>query len=326
MNRRDSLGALLALWAAPLAGKAEPAKKVPVIGFLSPAFPTASTAVSFNGLRDGLRSLGYVDGKTIKIESRWGEGKPERLPRLAEELVQLNVDVIVAAAAPSVMAATHATKTIPIVAADLETDPVAGGLVANLARPGGNITGLFLDQPALTGKWLQLLGEVVPGMQHVAVLRDATTGPYQLAAIKAAAHAMSIEIQIVEFRDAALLEDALNTALTNRPQALVQLSSPVVNSQSMVTAEFAAMHRLPGISAFRKFPESGGLMSYGPNLSTFFRRQALYVAKILHGAKPGDLPVELPNHFEFIVNLRAASAIGVKVSQSTLMLADEVIQ
>jgi len=325
MNRRDSLRALLALWAAPLAAKAVEPKNVPVIGFLSPAKFSPSTAVSFNGLRDGLRALGYVDGKTIKIESRWGDGKPERLPRLAEELVRLKVDVIAAAAAPSVIAASHATKTIPIVATDLETDPVAGGLVANLARPGGNITGLFLDQPALTGKWLQLLGEVVPGMQHVAVLWDATTGPYQLAAIKAAAQAMSVELQIVEFRDAAALEDALGAALTKRPQALVQLSSPVINSQSKATAAFASMHRLPGISAFRKFPESGGLMSYGPNLPVFFRQQARYVAKILGGAKPGDLPVELPSHFEFVVNLKAATAIGAKVPQSTLMMADDVI-
>lgn len=325
MNRRDSIGALLALCAAPLSAKAERPKKVPVIGFLSPAFPTASTAVSFNGLRDGLHALGYVDGKTIKIEARWGEGKPQRLPRLAEELVRLNVAVIAAAAAPSVMAATRATKTIPIVATDLETDPVAGGLVANLARPGGNITGLFLDQPALTGKWLQLLEEIVPGMQHVAVLWDATTGPYQLAAIKAAAQAMSVELQIIEFRDAAALEGALAAALTRRPQALVQLSSPVVNSQSKLIAAFASMHRLPGISAFRKFPESGGLMSYGPNLSAFFRRQAQYVAEILHGAKPGDLPVQLPSHFELVVNLRTATAIGVTVPQATLMMADDVI-
>jgi putative ABC transport system substrate-binding protein len=203
MNRRDTVLALVALGAAPLAAKAQQPRELPVVGFLNPGFPGLTSAgLAITGFRDGLRDVGYVDGETIKIEYRWAQGKPETLPGLAEELVRLKVDVIVAVALPSIKAAKAATADLPIVAVDLESDPVASDFVASLARPKGNITGLFLDLPDLAGKWLQLVREVVPGARRIAVLWDANTGPYQLRAITAAATAMSIDLQVLEFRAA----------------------------------------------------------------------------------------------------------------------------
>ena len=325
MNRRNTVLALVALGAAPLAAEAQQAQKLPVVGFLHPGFPGVSS-LTLTYLREGLRDLGYIEGETIKIEARWAHGKPETLPGLAAELVRLKVDILLATGPPSVIAAKQATGTLPIVANDLETDPVASGLVASLARPGGNITGLFLDLPGLTGKWLQLLREVVPGARRVAVLWDANTGEYQLRAVTAAAKAVSVDLQVLEFRDSTGMESVLSAGLKERPQALIQLGSPLINAASKSTAGFSATHRLPGISPFRAFPDNGGMMSYGPNLPILFRRSALYVSKILKGAKPGELPVEQPTHFELIVNLKTARALGITIPQSVLLRADEVIQ
>lgn len=325
MNRRDTVLALVALGAAPLAAEAQQAQKLPVVGFLHPGFPGVSS-LTLTYLREGLRDLGYIEGENIRIEARWAHGKPETLPGLAAELVRLKVDILVATGPSGVIAAKQATGTLPIVASDLETDPVASSLVASLARPGGNITGLFLDLPGLTGKWLQLLREVVPGARRMAVLWDANTGEYQLRAITAAAKAVSVDLQVLEFRDSNGMESALSAGLKERPQALIQLGSPLINAASKSTAGFSATHRLPGISPFRAFPDNGGMMSYGPNLPILFRRLAVYVSKILKGAKPGELPVEQPNHFELIVNVKAAKALGVTIAQSVLLRADEVIQ
>ena len=326
MNRRDTLLALFALGAAPITARAQQPGKVPVIGFLHPGFPEGAGNSTYIGLLEGLREIGYVEGKTIKIEARWGLGKPATLPGLAAELVRLKVDVIVAVGPPSVVAAKHATATLPIVAADLETDPIAAGFVASFARPGGNITGLFLDLPGLTGKWLQLIRDVIPDTKRIAVLWHAPTGPYQLRAITAAAKSISIETQTLEFRDNTELEAALNSGLNRRPQALIQLGSPIINNAGKQIADFTVMNRLPGISQFRSFPDNGGLMSYGPNLSILMARIAPLVAKMLKGAKPGDLPVEQPTHFEMIVNMKTAKALGVKIPQSLLLRTDQVIE
>ena len=326
MNRRDTLLALFALGAAPLTARAQQPGKVPVIGFLSPGFPASATNITYIGLVGGLRDIGYVEGETIKIESRWGLGKPETLSGLAAELVRLKVDVIVAVGPHSVVAAKQANGSLPIVAADLETDPVAAGFVASFAKPGGNITGLFLDLPGLTNKWLQLIREVVPDAKRIAVLWHAPTGPYQLRAITAAAKSVSIETQTLEFREHTGLEAALNSGLKRRPQALIQLGSPIINNAGKQIADFSAKHRLPGISPFRSFPDNGGLMSYGPNLSIFFARTGPLVAKILKGAKPGEVPVEQPTHFELIVNMKTAKALGVKIPQSLLLRTDQIIE
>jgi putative ABC transport system substrate-binding protein len=224
------------------------------------------------------------------------------------------------------MAAKAATSLVPIIAADLETDPVAGGLVASLARPRGNITGLFLDQAGMADKWLQLMKEVSPAAQRVAVLWDANTGPYQRNAITAAAKTMSVELRILEFRDLAGLESVLTLGLKDRPQAFVQLSSPLISQFGNRIAEFMATHHLPGISPFREFPTGGGLMSYGPNRTLFFDRLGYYISRIAKGIPPGELPVEQPTHFEFVVNLKTAKALGIKLPISVLTRADEVIE
>jgi putative tryptophan/tyrosine transport system substrate-binding protein len=328
MNRRDTVLALAALGAVPLAAHAQQARTVPVIGWLNPGFRGAITGPSsaYEGLRAGLRASGYIEGETIRIEERWAQGKPEALPGLAQELVGQKVDIIVAVAPPAVRAAAAATRELPIVAQDLETDPVASGLAASLARPGGNLTGLFLNHADLAAKWLQMVKEIVPGARRIAVLRDASTGPYQIAAITAAAKTLDVGLQVLEFRDAAGILGALNAGLKDRPEALVQLGSPLINQSGKAIADFVTTHRLPSISPFRSFTENGGLLSYGPNLPIVYRGLAVYISKILKGAKPGDLPIQQPTHFELIVNLKAAKTMGIKIAQGILVRADELIE
>ena len=205
-------------------------------------------------------------------------------------------------------------------------DPVASGLVATLARPGGNLTGFFLNHAELAAKWLQLVREIVPGARRVAVLRDINGGPHQIEAITAAAKAMAVSLKVLEFRDAAGIQGALEAGLKDRPEALIQLGSPLLNAASKTIAGFLATQRLPGISPYRGFVDAGGLLSYGPNLAVMFRALPVYVSKILKGAKPGDLPIEQPTHFELVVNQKTAKAIGVKLPPAILVRADEVIE
>jgi putative ABC transport system substrate-binding protein len=326
MNRRKfiALSAGAAVARSTLA-QAQQVQKVPVIGFLSPGFSEFGS-VSLDALREGLRDAGYVEGETVKVEVRWARGRPEILSQLAQELIGLHADVLVATARPSIEAARAVTTDLPIVANDLESDPVASGYVASLAHPGGNLTGFFLDAPTLCGKWLQQISNIVPNVKKVAVLWDATTGPYQLDAIKAAAKAASIDLLVMEFRDGAGLETALESGLKQGPQALIQLGSPLIRNAGPRVAEISSSRRIPGISQFRTFPDGGGLMSYGPDLIQLFRRIGPYVAKILHGARPADLPVERPTKFELVINLKAAKALGVTIPASLLAGADEVIE
>jgi putative tryptophan/tyrosine transport system substrate-binding protein len=316
------LGGAAAAW--PLASRAQPARALQVVGFLSPGFPPGPA--SLTGLKDSLRELGYVEGETIKMEARWGHGKTETLPGFAEELVRLKVDVIVAIARPSIEAAKAATSELPIVGIDLESDPIASGFVTTLAAPGGNITGLFLDLPSLAGKWLQLVNDIVPDAQRIAILWDANTGEYQLRAMSDAAKAMSIDLRVIEFTNATGMENVLTAGLKEGPQALIQLGSPLINQLANRIADISATHRIPAISPFRAFSDSGGVMSYGPVLSVWYRRLGRYVSTILKGAKPAAMPVERPTNFEFIVNLKAATAIGVKIPLGMLLRADEVIE
>lgn len=328
MNRRDTVLALAALGALPPATHAQQARRIPLIGWLHPGTAGTVTGASsiFEALRAGLRTSGYIEGETIRIETRWAQGKPEALPGLAQQLVQQKVDLIVAISPSAVRAAAAATRDLPIVALDLETDPVASGLATSLRKPGGNLTGLFLNHADLAAKWLQMVKEIVPGARRIAVLRDANTGPYQIAAITAAAKTMAVSLQILEFRDAAGIQSALNAGLKEKPEALVQLGSPLINTAGKTIADFLVTHRIPAISPFRTFTDNGGLLSYGPNLQMMYRGLAVYISKILKGAKPGDLPVEQPTHFELIVNLKAARAIGVKIPRAILVRADEVIE
>jgi putative ABC transport system substrate-binding protein len=324
MNRRDSVFALVALAAAPRAMAAQPARRVPLVGFFDPRF--AGTSPSFDTMRAGLRALGYIEGQTIRIDARWGEGKPEVLPGLAQELVRQKVDILVAVSPAAVRAAQAATRDLNIVAVDLETDPVASGLATSLRRPGGNVTGLFLNHADLAAKWLQLVKEIVPGARRIAVLRDTNTGPYQIDAVSAAAKTLGVSLQVIEFARAAEIQDVLHAGLKARPEALVQLGSPLINAAGKSIAEALATHRLPGISPFRSFADNGGLLSYGPNLKVMYAALANYVSKILKGAKSADLPIEQPTHFEFVLNLKTARALGLKLPQSALVRADELIE
>jgi putative ABC transport system substrate-binding protein len=326
MKRREALmllsGAGIAL---PARMRAQQAQKVPVVGFLHPGFPESGSPV-FDALREGLREAGFIQGDNIRVEARWARGKPELLPQLARELVQLRVDVIVATARASTEAALAEASGLPLVANDLESDPVASGYVASLARPGGNLTGLYLDAPGLCSKWLQQIREVLPKLGTIAVLWDSTTGRYQFDAIVAAAKAVAVDISMLEFRDAAGLETVLESGLQQAPQAVVQLGSPLTRQAGPRVAQMLQARGVPGISQFRTFPDGGGLMSYGPDLINLYRRVGAQVSKILRGAHPSELPVERPTKFELVINLKAAKDLGVVIPAALLASADEVIE
>ena len=322
MRRREFITLLGGAAAWPLVARAQQARRVSVVGFLNPGFRSSV----WTALIEGLHDIGYVDGETIRIEPRWAMGRPETLPGLAQELVRLKVDVLIAVARPSIEAVRGATADLPIIAVDLESDPVESGFVASLARPGGNLTGLFLDLPTLCGKWLQLIGEAVPGIATIAVLWDSKTGSHQLNAMKVAARSMSVDLIIVEFHDSAGLDAALNAGLKERPQALIQLGSPLINQLANRIAVTLASYRVPSISPFRSFPENGGLLSYGPDLANMYRRVAPYVSRILKGDKPSSMPIERPIKFEFVINLKTAKALGITIPQSLQVAADEVIE
>jgi len=325
MRRREFILALGGAAAWPLAARAQQGK-MPVIGFLHPGFPDGVGSPAFSSLRDGLRDVGYVEGETVKIEARWARGKPETLLQLARELIELHADVLVPTARPSIEAVRAATTDLPIVANDLESDPVASGYVASLRRPGGNLTGVFLDAPTLCGKWLQQISDIIPAAKKIAVLWDSTTGTYQLDAIKAAATAASLDVIVMEFRDNAGLDVALEAGLKQGPQAVIQLGSPLTRQAGTRTAQILSAHHIPGISQFRSFPDGGGLMSYGPELYDLYRRIGPIVAKILHGARPADLPIERPTKFELVINQKAAQALGLTIPSLLLGTADEIIE
>ena len=335
MRRREFI-ALAASAAAGWSseGRAQQTRKLPVVGYLNPGFtPNASLAgtPAFDNFKEGLRKAGYVDGETVKIEARFGQGKPEALVGFAEELVRLKVDVLVAIARPSIAAAKAATKDIPIVALDMESDPIASGYITSFAAPGGNITGLFQDAPGLAAKWLQQTREVVPDARKIAVLWDASSGERQLHALKVATKALSIDLQVLEFRTASDLESVLTAGLKaglkEGPQALIQLGSPLVTQLANRIADITMAHRMPAIAMFRQFPDSGGLMSYGPVLPIWYQLLgSRYVAAILKGAKPADLAVDRPSHYELILNMKTAKALGLAVPMTLIAQADEVIE
>ena len=275
-----------------------------------------------------MHEIGYVEGKNIFIEYRYAEGKFDRLPVLAAELVHLKVDVIVAAGGtPAAQAAKNATTTIPVVMVGV-ADPVALGLVASFARPGANITGLSTMSPELSTKRLELVKEIVPNVSRVAVLwnPDYPDAVISMRETKAAAPLLGIKLQFVELREPNDLEQAFSAMKRDRADSLVTINSPNIISQSKRVVDFAAKSRLPAMYSFREYVDDGGLMFYGASLTEMYRRAAMYVDKILKGAKPGDLPVEQPTKFEFIINLKAAKQIGLTIPQSVLYQADKVIR
>jgi putative ABC transport system substrate-binding protein len=323
ITRRTFCSMLLAL---PFPAQAQQPTKIPRIGYLD-AVSLSVNAARIEAFRQGLRELGYVEGKNIVIEWRSAEGKPDRLPALASELVGLKVDIIVSAGASVTRAAKGATTTIPIIMAQVN-DPVGNGFVASLARPGGNITGLSSLAPELSGKRLELLKEIIPKLSRVAVFGTSTGPGYaqMLKEIELAAGALKVKRQYLDVLGSKDIETAFRAATKGRAQAVLVLSSPVLVSQRKQVADLAAKNRLPAIYPTTEYTEAGGLMYYGANTPDLFRRAATYVDKILKGRTPADLPVEQPMRFEFVINLQAAKKIGLTIPPNVLVRADRVIR
>jgi ABC-type uncharacterized transport system substrate-binding protein len=315
------LGGAAAAW--PLAAHAQPAGKTPTIGFLG-ADP-AGWRPWTDAFVGQLRKLGWIEGRTIAIEYRWSEGRPERATEIAAEFVRLKVDVIVTSgtAAPTVK---QATAVIPIVFA-IAIDPVGGGLIASLARPGGNVTGLSVQQTDIAGKRLELLREVVPRLRRVAIMVDVgfAQGVLEMGEVEATARTLGLEVTPLEIRRAEDIAAAF-TALKAQADALYVVVNALVSTNRTRIITLALGARLPTIFNTRDFVQVGGLMSYGPNYSDLFRRAAEYVDKILRGTKPGDIPVEQPTKFDLVLNLTTAKALGLAIPESFLLRADEVIE
>jgi putative ABC transport system substrate-binding protein len=305
---------------------AQQAKKVPRIGFIGGSSASA-VAARLEAFRQGLRELGYVEEKNIVIEYRYAEGKVDRMPDLAAELVRLKVDVIVTAGPPATRPAKEATNTIPIVMAQ-DSDPVGNGFVASLARPGGNITGLATLSPELSGKRLELLKEIVPKLSRVAVFGTSTRpgNAQSLKETELAAGAFGVQLQYLDVLGPKDIETAFREARKGRADAVLVLGSPVFNSQRKQIVELAVKSRLPAIYYATEFVEDGGLIFYGASFIDLYHRAATYVDKILKGAKPADLPVEQPTKFELVINLKAAKQIGLTIPPNVLARADRLIK
>jgi ABC-type uncharacterized transport system substrate-binding protein len=324
MRRRQFitlLGGAATLW--PLAAKAQQASSVQKVGYPGPA---AAAKTRIPPFLEGLRIAGFRVPQEVELISQIADGDPGRLSPLAAELIDRKVDVIAAISTGAVHIVRAATTAIPIVAHDLETDPVASGLVASLARPGGNITGFFFDFPDFRTKWLQLLQETMPRLSNVAALWDPVTGPYQLSAIDEAAALLKLNLRILEVRSAADLDGAVRSAAQSNIDALLILSSPVFGANAKTVADLTLRHRLPAVTLFPDFARAGGLMAYGPNLLDTYRQLGGMVGKVLRGTRPADLPVELPTKFELVINVQTAKALGLDVPTSILLRADEVIE
>jgi len=328
IKRAGRFALALALLAAPLAVDAQQPGNSYRIGYLGTSPPSTPDSLrNVEAFRQGLGELGWVEGKNIVIEWRYSAGRGERFPDLAAELVRLKVNLIVAVAAPATHASKQATTTIPIVGIAL-SDPVGQGLVASLARPGGNVTGLATLFPELAAKRLKLLKETLPGVSRVAVLWNAANpgNVLQIGETKVAAQTLGLRLQSVEVRGPEDFQGAFAAMTRGRPEALVSLADPLIFTYQTQIVDFAAKSRLPAMHPFRESVEAGGLMAYSVNIPDMFRRAATYVDKILRGAKPGDLPIEQPTKFEFVINIKTAQALGLTIPQSLLLRADQVVE
>jgi putative ABC transport system substrate-binding protein len=327
-RRRFLLTSLAGALAAPLAAGAQQGTKAARVGYLAGDLTGGPHLTE--AFRQGLRDLGYVEGRNVVIEYRDAEGKLERLPALAAELVALKVDVIFAVGTLHALAAKQATKTIPIVFA-AATDPVTDGLVTSLARPGGTVTGLSILAPELVSKRLEQLKQAVPGVSRVAVLwhpsgQGERTAKDTLTVAEATAHALGVRLQFVEVLGPENFDRAFSDMTRARAGALTVLPGTMFIIEQRRLVDVAAKNRLPAVYGLRDFVDAGGLMFYGANTSDLFRRAATYVHKILKGAKPGDLPIEQPTKFELIINLKTAEALGLTIPPSLLARADQVIE
>ena len=318
----------LGLFAAPLVADAQPPAKVPRIGYLTPSLCPSDTSAgpAIAAFLQGLQERGWVAGQNIAIECRTSEeGSEERFRALATELVGLKVDVIFAVSSAAVRAVRPATRTIPVVALDLETDPVGSGLAMSFARPGGNVMGIFLDLPELSGKRLELLRQVVPRLSRVAVLWDPTMDATPLRATEAAAATLGVKVQVVQVRSPSDLDAAFATARRERAHALVVMGSPMMTVHGKKIADLALQSRLPAVGLDGRFVQAGGLMSCGPNVLQLFKHATSFIDKILRGARPGELPIERPTHFFVGINAKTARALGLTIPQALAVRADLVI-
>ena len=326
MNRRAFVTGLGAVLATPIGAEAQPMVRV---GILAPGslVPGTLPTVVVSEFQRGLRDLGYFDGRNIRFETRWDEGRPERSEKLARDLVQIAVDVIVAGTTPASIAAKNATATIPVVMAATGGDPVALGLAASLSRPGGNVTGLTLQTYELPAKRLEFLKEAVPGLIRLAVFWDPRSPTSaEVSQYEAAARPLGLHLQRVEVRRREDFDDAFQAVLRQRSQAVIMVQSAVYASYRRELADTALKTRLATMSGETGYAAAGGFMNYGPNIPDSWRRAAGYVDKILKGAKPGDLPIEQPTKFELAINLQTAKALGLTIPPSLLLRADQVIE
>jgi putative ABC transport system substrate-binding protein len=316
----------MTLLSAPPVASTQQAGKVYRIAFLGASSPALESEL-VAAFRQGLRDLGYVEGRTILIEYRWAEGRYDRYAAFVAEAVSLKVDVIVTEGTPAAIAARDGTSTIPIVMAVIG-DPVAAGVVSSVARPGGNITGSTSMSPEIDGKRLELLKELVPGVSRIAVLWNPANpnNRARISTMRAAAKSLRLTLELVGVGDSEQLEKGFGAIVAARSQALIMESDLALLSRRERIVDFATRRRLPGLYAYREFVEAGGLASYAPSYPAMFRRAAMYVDKILKGAKPADLPVEQPTKFELVINLKAAKALGLTIPPSLVGRADELIQ
>jgi putative ABC transport system substrate-binding protein len=324
MRRRDFIAGVGGVAAWPLAARAQQQRKLPTIGFLG-ASTSSNTSHWTAAFVQRLRELGWIEGRTVAIEYRWAEGRTERFGEIAAELVRLKVDVILTVGSAAVVA-KQATSTIPIVFA-IAGDPVGNGLVVSLARPGGNVTGLSLQSSDLAGKRIELLREVLPGLRRLAIIGNvgSASSVLEIAEAQAAARKLGLDADVLEIRRAEDIAPAFGT-LRSGVQALYVCPDPLVNANHAHINTLALGARLPTIHPFRDYLGAGGFMSYGANNADLYRRAGDYVDKILRGAKPDDLPVEQPTKFDLVINLTTAKALGLKIPESFLLRADEVIE
>jgi len=326
MDRRAFIGTVTGVWAAaPLAVLGQQTRRLPRVGILAPDRATTGPTVGV-AFVDGLRSLGWVEGKNVLIVRRAADQHPERYPSLAADLVRQKVDVILCAGGPaSLRAAKNATRSIPIVMVASSRDPVGDGLVKSLRQPGGNITGITSVPAEAGGKLLELLKEAVPGISRVGAILDATAGPLS-PETAAAARLLGLEMVVIAVRKPSDFDGAIAHAAKARVGGLLVASTPLTARNAKQLADIITRHRLPAVALFRRQAEAGLLMTYGPSLTGEFRDAATYVDKILRGAHPGDLPVEQPAQYELVINLKTAKALGIAIPQSILIRSDKVIQ
>ena len=325
LKRRELIALLGGAAAWPLAARAQQPAQLAKIAVLYPGL--SSTLPSrITAFRDGLQAVGYRELDNVQLVLRSTGGDPARIIPLAMELVERKVDVIVAVSAPAVTAARSATTTIPIVAFDLESDPIGSGLIDSLSRPGGQVTGVFFDFPEFSKKWLELLKEAMPQLTRVAVLWDPATGPMQMKGVETAGKGLNVNLEIVEVPGLSNLDDAILAASSKGVDAVLMLSSPVFGTNPERVAGLTVGARLPAVTLFPEFARAGGLMAYGVNPTNIFRQGAAIVAKVLRGSKPAEVPAELPTKFELVINLKTAKRLGIVFPTSILLRADEVIE